>query len=361
MESDRSLFLQARGVPLESLMAWARRSVRRFPSGLRMEGCFDPSCQRGDRLRTSLRRGFFRCWECGAAGDVVKAASLLWGMSQADAARRLLAQAAQLAVAATVSDAAHHARVLSAQAVALREVCDAVFRTGWLDARGREALLERCIPPSVIDEAVRCEQLVCLPADPRTAHAAIEKLVGHAALEQAGLCSAAGGHPAVAYRPLWLRHGAESFEARALPSDDGCSSDARPTQARGTQVLRYGMTRQPFQLKAARGATASAVGVTHVAKSPLDAMSLRALGIEGRVMGLPGVASWRRADEAGLPNGDWFAGVRSAVIAFPGDEGGREAANALRDHLAAAGIPAQVMDVAPGCDVNHMLMGMMLL
>jgi len=336
-------FQKARqAVQLESLMAWERRTNKRFPSGLRMEGCFDPKCESGDRFRTSIRNGYFRCWSCGSAGDVVKAAALAWNMSQSAAAKELLAKQATFAVKRVVAaSASGEAADLVAQ-WAMTELTERLFETRRMDDAVRMSLNRRCITNAAIDEALEHGLILGLPTDPLAAKAAVEDLVGSRLPKHAGMWRDGLTVPACVFRPLWFRHGQGCIETRAIREG---------VKAAGSSLLRYGSASTPYTMPAiVRGHEPKAF-----CKSPLDALSLRVMGRLGEIAALPGDSSWVRADAGSVPNQAWFSGLRSAHVVFSGHEDGRKRSKALVSHLRNAGVAAEMIAMPDGLDVNDML------
>lgn len=343
MAEGLNAFQMARqAVQLESLMAWERRTNKRFPSGLRMEGCFDPKCESGDRFRTSIRNGYFRCWSCGAAGDVVKAASLAWNMSQSAAARELLQKKACFAARKVVASSAAGDVADVAGQWAITELTEKLFETRFMDDAVRASLNRRCITNAVIDEALEHGLLLGLPTDPLAAKAAVEDLVGSRLPRHAGMWRDAQTVPACVFRPLWFRHGQGCIETRAI---------AEGVKAAGSSLLRYGSATTPYTMPAIVRSHEPKV----FCKSPLDALSLRVMGRLGEIAALPGDSSWVRADAGNMLNQAWFTGLRSAHVMFSGHQAGRKRAVALVAHLRNAGVAAEVLTMPEGLDVNDML------
>lgn len=343
MADGLNAFQMARqAVQLESLMAWERRTNKRFPSGLRMEGCFDPRCESGDRFRTSIRNGYFRCWSCGAAGDVVKAAALAWSMSQTAAARELLAKQASFAARRVVASSAAGESAEQAGQWAMTELTEKLFESRMMDDVVRTSLNRRCITNAAIDEALEHGLILGLPTDPHAAKAAVEGLVGGRLPRHAGMWRDGQTVPACVFRPLWFRHGQGCIETRAI---------AEGIKAAGSSLLRYGSASTPFTMPAiVRGQEPKVF-----CKSPLDALSLRVMGRLGEIAALPGDSSWVRADAGNMLNQAWFAGLRTAHVMFSGHQAGRKRSMALATQLRNAGVEADVIKMPDGLDVNDML------
>ena len=343
MDQGLNPFQKARqAVQLESFMAWERRTNKRFPSGLRMEGCFKPTCDSGDRFRTSIRNGYFRCWSCGSSGDVVKAAALAWGMDQLAAARQLLVKQAAFAVKRVVASSAAGEFGDVVQNWAMTELTERMFEARMLDDAVRLSLNRRCVTNDVIDEALEHGLILGLSPDPSVAKAAIEDLVGTRLPRFAGLWREGLSVPACAFRPLWFRHGQGCMEVRAIPEG---------VKVSGTAFLRYGTAVAPFALPAKLPGLEPKV----YCKSPLDAMSLRVLGRVGEIVALPGDSSWLKADLSSVSTHAWFAGVRQAQVVFSGQPDGKRKARSLITHLRSSGVPADLIELPHGLDVNDLL------
>jgi len=117
--------------------------------------------------------------------------------------------------------------------------------------------------------------------------------------------------------------------------------------------LRYGATMAPFVLA---GRSDEHV----ITKSAIDAMSLRTLGHQGTIIGLPGEGSWMKADDGSLPNARWFGHIQgSCQIAFKGSQSSDQMAQRLASALSGVGITAEIVPMPQGSDINDMLMSYM--
>ena len=357
-----SVFTKAKGaVGLQAFLAQVGIPVVKIGQGLRTEHCPDKACnerpaQGADRWKVSLRENnFWRCFSCGQSGDVIKAASLIWKVTQLEAAKQLVKQTHQVTAERMFETAMSD---IAGQQDALEQVIDGLFGHIGCSPPVREALNRRGISDAVIDEAVAQGVLVGLSDEPGIAKAMLERACGKTALMTAGLWRENAMYPAMAFRPLLLRYGTTGLEARRINNDQipqpGSPGAAESGATGGPLALRYGAAMAPFVL---------AGDPAHhcVTKSAIDAMSLRTLGHTGTIAGLPGDSSWRSADSSGLPNPGWFAHIQGVCeIAFSGSDESDLKAQQLAQSLQGVGIVAKVIPMPAGCDVNDMLISSMI-
>lgn len=334
---NTQLFRQARAIPLQSLVAWLKKGTKHFPSGMRMEGCFDPSCKNGDLHRTSLKQPYFRCWSCGASGDVTKAASLAWSTTQRQAAVQLVDLGLKAAV---IKDPSQLAPATVVDRAALIRVIKRVRKTAYLSMQVLQYLRDQRILDAVINEALAAGVLVGLPGPPHEAQEWLQDVAGRDDMEASGLWRSEALRPACAFKPLWLLHGHEALETASI------------TGSQHGVDLRYGAATQVFTLAALQMNEPC-----FVSSCPLDALRLRVLGVQGEILGLPHQSAWRRTQAGDSPNAHWFASRRKVVVAFGGEPAQVNEARSLVRHLDKAGIQASMMDAVPGCDLASMVRG----
>ena len=317
--------------------------AERGSSGLRTHRCPSPSCVSGaDPWKVSCRDGFWRCWTCGKSGDVVKAAALFWGTDQKSAAQKLAALTWKASREAAPQDTEEAARRQAALQICLERVIDG---TG-MSAGVRQYLHSRGISDEVIDPAVAQDKLRGLPDHAGEAGELLERLCSRRWLEKAGLWRADSKFPTLGFRPALFLSGRAAVEARDIFS--GVAS-----MVHAPKVLRFGTAREAFALEATQdGQTAI------ITKSPIDVLSLRQLGFNGKLIAMPGDSSWRTADANDFKQ-SWFAGLKGKVsIALQNTAEGLVQADMLSKALASQGIESHPLRGIRGIDPAAHLMSM---
>ncbi len=298
-------------VSLEAFLREQGFDLTRFPSGLRSRRCVSPACGSdalgSAKMRLSIRgeRGdFWKCWSCGASGDVSKAAALLWGIRQDAAAKRLLQEAARRSAYNLMTMARTGAPQTSvAQQRALEAIIRSLRHEPIMSDEVRAFLDGHGVRHDVTERAMRSGVIAGLPGEPGRARALLEKLVGRDQLRAAGLWHPDAPYPALAFRPLLGFLGSSGIEAVALKTD-GSS---------GPAMLRYGEAREPYSLRTDAWRSDDDWFVANGILETLVIKSIVSIGTS--VMGIPGATSWR-VGNSDLRT-DWFgslSGKRVTVV-----------------------------------------------
>lgn len=319
-----SLFKQAReNVSLPEFLARELGAKQVMTSsGARQNACPNPECTpRPGELPVSITGEFFRCWACGSRGDVTAAASLLWGISAADAARRLL-RTRDLQPPAPV------AQEPPGRADAIRRIL-AVLAASPVDPIGVDYLHSRGITDATIREARERQMLAFLPGVPDRAMEWLTESVEEEAMRLAGMWREGARAPAIIFRPV-VFPGTQSAEFRL----------AREPGEREPRALRFGRTEKWVWQGTVPGYA--------IVSGMMDVLSLAQLGYKGTIYGLPGATAWTSEDFPDPAPG-------RAQIVFPGSPGGQRHSEALRTALAAQGIEAIIKLAHSQYGVNGML------
>ena len=301
-----SVFDVARHAPLRE---WWERLGFRAPAGQKGNAPDCPVCgpsskgRRGKKVSVDFVRGLWHCFACGAGGDVIDFVARAQGMSKLEAAR-LIAGETPAELRKPRPRKAQRPRRDDAED---RKKASALTRIAAL-ARGKTA--ERVL--AWLTEARKLPREVVVPLLGRGIVSL--EAVPRKAVEEAG--RAAMTRPkALLRRPLvFLYRNAAgvvvSAEFRAIA----------PLPQGAPKSIRLGRLPAPWIVpeKGEARATALVEGV-------IDALSLRALGFEGRILAIPGVSCWR--DE-------FLQHVRGELLlALDADAAGDEASDKLAKRL----------------------------
>ncbi len=322
-----SVFQQARAkVPLLVFMANELKAKQvSTSSGTRQNVCPNPKCS-PKPTDVSVRTELFRCFSCGANGDVSAAAAFFWGISPYAAAKRLIATAkysrgATEAVASAPVDTAGRDDALG--------MILGHLRSRPIDPVGADWLMSRGINESMIQEAVRRGLLSFLPGSPGMAMDWLTTEIGEDAIRLAGMWREGSRAPAIIFRPVVFPNRL-SAEFRL----------AREPNEREPKALRFG--------KSEMWAWQGEVPGYAIVSGMLDLFSLAQLGYRGTIYGLPGSSSWNSDD---FPD----PGTGRAQIVFEGGSSGSSQAEKLRLALLGKGIEAFIKLAPEGTGVNGAL------
>ena len=302
-----SAFEVARHAPLRE---WWERLGLRAPAGQKGNAPDCPVCgpsskgRRGKKVSVDFARGLWKCFSCGAGGDVIDLVARAQGASKLEAAR-LIAGETPAELRKPRPRKAQHPRRDDAED---RKKASALTRLAAL-ARGKTAeralawLIEaRKLPREVVAPFLG-RGIVSLEALPRDA------------VEEAGRAAGMQKPGALLRRPLvFLYRNAAGVVVSAEFRSIGPLPQGAP------KSIRLGRLHAPWSVpeKGEAGATALVEGV-------IDALSLRALGFEGRILAVPGVSCWR--DE-------FLRHVRGELLlALDADDAGDEASDQLAKRL----------------------------
>lgn len=294
--------------------------------GGRYSSC--PSCgNSGHGGKVSIKNGIFTCFKCGAHGDVIEAASLLFGTDKNTASLQLMGMD-HLAIP----------RVLPAPEVKPRnqEAVEHVIKAllnydAPLSESISQYLLGRGISLSTQERARQSGLLRSFPSeDGGTNFRFLKTLVSSDALEAAGMLSGERRFAPASYRPLiCLSQNCKAAEFRL-------SRVAKPDEAK---VLRYGQ-KSPFWFGQSETELLLVEGA-------IDLLSALELGARASIIGLPGVTNWDL---------EWFAPWydHNVTLALDTDSAGLEQTSVLNFELTGKGCTVTTY-VPEGKDLNEEL------
>lgn len=274
----------------------------------------------------------WRCFACGKGGDVLDAASFMWGVSIKDAAQKLAAERwvpMSQPITRTVKVVTKDTQPM------VSEVLKRMKEGLKPDIPDPEVLQylsrDRAIPMPIIRKAFQLGMLRFLPSNPLKARTRLEDVVGRELLEEAGMWNPEKKMPAAAYRPIiFFLPGESSAEFRL----------GRAATEGERKAIRYGSSERPWYWE---GDGSKPLAIVEGA---IDMLSMVALGYKGDVMGLPGASVWKE---------EWFMGASSMIVCLDPDKAGIKATSAILEVASRYGISA--IDKAPpeGRDVNDEL------
>lgn len=317
----------------------------RVGEGLRSDTC--PCC--GESKKGSNKVGLlaagqkWRCFSCGKGGDVIDAATFLWGISHRDALHRL---AKEQWVSDAVPVTARSSRLKTEEdqkkktkQAALSEVLKRLQKAvaGHVPEDEVIAYLtrydeghQRGIPGRIVAQAQAQGMIGFLPNNPVKARMFLEDRIGKDLLVQAGLWNPEKRMPAIAYRPLiFFMPGMDSAEFRL----------AREVKEGERKAIRYGSASLPWYWSGEDGTKLAVV------EGAIDLLSMVALGFKGDIVGLPGATVWRP---------EWFAGASKVYTCLDPDKAGKTATSRILAACERLGIEAIDRSPLEG-DVNDVL------
>lgn len=321
-----SVFKQARAkVSLSEFLAKELNAKQVVTgSNVRQNACPNPKCSPKETdLPVSITGDFFRCWACGSRGDVSAAATLLWGASPQEAARRLISMEGYAVPAQT-------------GAANSKEKEDAILKilaplkARPIDPIGADWLMSRGISESMIQQAVSRGLLAFLPGSPDRAMEWLEAEIEQEAIRMAGMWREGSRAPAIIFRPVVFT-GNASAEFRL----------AREPNEREPKALRFGRS----EMWSWQGDTPGYAIVSGM----MDLLSLAQLGYRGTIYGLAGITAWNSEN---FPD----PGQGRAQIVFESGPRGASSAESLRDSLKARGIEAIIKPAHEKTGINGVLM-----
>lgn len=274
-------------------------------SGYRFSSC--PHCGPSEpgSMKLSVRFGAasYHCFGCMGQKDsrsVVDAASVLYGLTPIQAAKRLLMDSGNHSIVSKI----HEPKPQEPSADPY--IAEATLKIyAALQGRKNDDVVKylsatRCISPWVIQEMVSRGMLRFMPQVPMHAKGMLEKHVGKDLMISAKMWNPEKKAPVIAFRPMvTFFPGNDRAEYRLI----------KPPRSSEPKSLRYGSDLYPWYFEQDSTETAIVEGI-------IDLMSLLSLGWTGSVIGLPGVNSWRA---------QWFVanakkkGVRRFVSFFDND------------------------------------------
>lgn len=265
---------------------------------IRFNAC--PACGPSKKAshKVSLEGGRYKCFACPSKGDVVEAAKEFWGMSDKDAAMKLMGVDPDMVSHYVAPKPRGDAE---RDDTALHEAIKLLVEASGPPNSAALAYFEgRGIGPALVREAVNRQLIVTLPADVEAAKQHLLDVVGKDRLDASGLWRIDQKAPAAAFRPLmFISHGMTAVEFRVI----------KLVEPGEHKSLRY-------------GAIAPWVYINEddqrllFTEGGIDLMAALALGTKRSLVGLPGVENWRP---------EWFEKMkgRDVLIGFDADEAGK--------------------------------------
>lgn len=252
---------------------------------------FCPWCGEGPKesVRLAILPGDLRCkcHRCGEGGDIIDAATVLWGVDTNTAIRKLLGKSTDSPKIQIKQRVIRPQEEIDqeemAQTAALREAIRKIQSAAESHKDNPACLdyllIERSLPISLVREAQRRKMLCFMPHDPKDCKDFLMEHVGEELLKASGLWKEGSKAPAIIWRPLvFILPGCHSAEFRNL----GESSEDSP------KSIRYGTAKLPFVWRAAQPSDRAMI-----VEGFIDMLSSVALGFGGHVVGLPGCNNWQ--------------------------------------------------------------------
>jgi DNA primase len=287
-----------------------------------------PSCgTSSENGKVSILNSQFRCFKCGAHGDIIEAASLFYGCSKNEAVMKITGVERPVYVARPEPVKKDPAALLSLIQVIVGGSTTPSFQV-------QAYLLSRRISVATQNRAISQGLLRFLPnADSGTNFQFLKTLCGLEALEGSGLLSGVKQFAPASYRPL------------IFVSKDGQALEFRLIRERAeneSKVIRYGHM-SPFWIE---GKNDSLL----ICEGAMDLLSAMEMGGKSSIMGLPGVNSWSI---------DWFKLWigKKVFLALDDDKAGKEQTLILREALLNLGCDVELYQLPAGAkDLNEQLM-----
>ena len=281
----------------------------------------------GQGGKVSIKNGIFTCFKCGAHGDVIEAASLLFDIDKNRASLQLMGM--------------EHLSSLPLRPVpeakprnqdAVEHVIKALLNyDAPLSESISQYLLGRGISLVTQERARKSGLLRSLPGEDGGANFRFLKtLVSSDDLEAAGMLSGERRFAPASYRPLiCISQNCKAAEFRL-------SRVAKPDEAK---VLRYGQ-KSPFWFPQSSTELLLVEGA-------IDLLSALELGARSSIMGLPGVTNWDL---------EWFEPWydHTVTLALDTDSAGLEQSSVLNFELTGKGCTVNTY-VPEGKDLNEEL------
>lgn len=322
------------------LSIFSHLPLRKVGSSWRSHVC--PSCGEGDRSNPRLavnRQGSaWYCFSCGAGGGLVDAVMAIHRVDH-DQAVRMLREGGFFPETASAPVTSTQAQTWAEETSpeAVKTVIAAIRQA---KVRGGPRVMEyltktRGIPHEVLREAWEAGLLRFLPEDWREAANFLRGAVGEKILREGGFLRPEKKVPGIAFRPIvFLADTGEFAEFRRVP--DGTNMP---------KAIRFGSGPGAFVLPAV-GDLDMRLALTEGA---IDALSLRALGFQGTIYGVPGTSNVVPARL--IP--DW---AEKVITAFDNDEAGVKATRRVVEWGAAVERPVVVKSPPDGFkDINDYL------
>lgn len=320
---------------------------RRVASGMRFGSC--PACGQSDnkastKLSISKDDRAFYCHSCGAKGNIIYAASLLWGCSEEDATDKLNGVSSRPKAVLPKRDPKKEQAEQAANTALMRDAFSRLQRAtaAFVDEPAVLNYLvnERKLPLPIVREAQRQGMVGFLPNDSTKASKVIVEAVGEELLRKTGLWKPDKKLPGITYRPLvFFLPNLSSAEFRVI-------GDVKEGT---TKSIRYGTLEYPYWWQGSQPQCMIVEGL-------IDMLSAVALGWKGHVMGLTGCNSFKP---------EWFVKARDRhqlkryVVALDNDvedpkNPGQKWAKKLNEVIQSLGIASFVRSPDNG-DINDIL------
>lgn len=276
------------------------------------------------------KNSYFTCFKCGAKGDVIEAAKLLYKTNTKGAVDILMGQNN-----ASPSSKPSKPKVPykpSAPNEALLEFIAFLSQVAVKPDPSHIQYLEgRGISNKTMSFAIDAGMLRFLPfADNHENFAWLTENIGLEKLRAAGLVKPDKNFASIAYRPLvFISEDKQSAEFRII----------RPAKEGEPKTICYGLGSHRYYLPQRRDHVV-------VCEGPIDMLSAYELGLTGNILGLRGVANWQI---------DWFTQFNQVILALDHDEAGIAQTAILQEKLAEKKI--QVFQFGfTGKDLNEYLL-----
>jgi len=287
-----------------------------------------PSCgSSSDNGKVSIQKSQFRCFKCGAHGDIIEAACLFYGCSKNEAVMKITGVERPVYVA--------RPEPVKKDPAALLSLIQTVMNGSTVPCFEVQAyLLSRKISVVTQNRAIVQGLLRFLPGkDSGTNFQFLKTLCGLESLEKSGLLSGVKQFAPASYRPL------------VLVAKDGLAMEFRLIRERTeseSKVIRYGHM-SPFWFKGQNDDSLL------ICEGAIDLLSAMEMGAKSSIMGLPGVNSWSI---------EWFKPWigKKVFLALDDDTAGREQTAILREALLTLGCDVQLYQLPEGAkDLNDQL------
>lgn len=297
-----------------------------------------PSCgaSSDESVKVSVRGQKWHCFGCDAKGDVVDAASMLWGKPGKEAAMELAGEnmPAPAPVKVTPVD-----EPIERNQDAVNAFIQALLEADLPVSQGvGDYLVSRGIPADIIAEAAQRQILIGLPIDPDAALRVLLDVAGRDLLIDSGVWKKDSKAPGIIYRPLIFvsadRTGGEFRRIVEEPPE---------IKRKSAKAIRYGNP-TPFVWEGSQHAM--------VCEGPIDMLSAIALGSERTIIGLPGASNWDQGDR-------WVQQLGAnghVLLALDADKSGIEQTKKLASFLTSQGRSYRRHELPEGVkDLNVML------
>ncbi|MDD5278674.1 toprim domain-containing protein [Acidithiobacillus sp.] len=285
----RDLFAEAKSLDLVEFLATYLGNPKEGGRSPRFSVC--PNCGESSNksvkleVKNTAAGSHCTCYRCGFHGSIIDAAMKIWGINDPlEAAKMLLGENTPNAVVLpkrSVSHAKEQTCNHEVLTIALKKLRQVTAGQNIHDRRWRKAVDyltgERCLPESVVQEAMNRMLLGFMPDNPSEAAQFLVDNIGQDLLMASGLWKEGKKIPGISFRPI-----VEFFPA-LTSAEFRIVGKAKEDEKKG---LRYGVSGYPWFWKGINPKG------TMIVEGFIDMLSGVALNYQGHILALPGVNNW---------------------------------------------------------------------